>query len=237
MSGTELRRSAEDRGATTSRQARSSSTTLTEAAGNRHTALGSAASGFLAGVPGPVPLARAGVVLAPVAEEVDAEQRLRAGPPAEVDDLSGPDAVRLLAAPDVIAHERPRVGGADALPPLVVAAEEPAEADHVRGEIRDRGDEVLAPIIGVIVPGGLDGAVGDAERLHELHVQIGRDREERGGIDPQGVGTAACRRGREVRGGEGAESGRQRALPQEIASRASHGRCLWPTRRTSVRPE
>ena len=44
-------------------------------------------------------------------------------------------------------------------------------------------DDILAPLVPQVIPRRLDRAVGRAERLHELHVQIRRQLEARRGIN------------------------------------------------------
>jgi hypothetical protein len=56
------------------------------------------------------------------------------------------------------------------LPPFVVTAVKTTPAHHVRRKVIHNVDEVLAPVVDIVIPCGFDGAVGDAERLHELHV-------------------------------------------------------------------
>ena len=63
--------------------------------------------------------------------------------------------------------------------------------------------EILAPIVGVVVPGGFDGGIGDAEGFHELHVEVGGEVELGGGVERDGVGLGGGERG--GGGGQGEE--------------------------------
>ena len=118
------------------------------------------------------------VLPAAVRFEVDADERLRADPPAEVDELGGPDLVRLDAAPEQVEHRRtpPR---SDAFAPAVEIGEDPAPSHHRRPELARDLHDVVAPVVAQMVPGGFNGTVGRAERLHELHVKVGGQFEPR----------------------------------------------------------
>ena len=74
------------------------------------------------GVGGTISLLGRGVALFAVAQEIDAVERLGAHPPAEVDELVGAHAIRLLAAPDVVAHPGTLSRRTDTFAPPVVAA-------------------------------------------------------------------------------------------------------------------
>ncbi len=102
-----------------------------------------------------------------VAQEVDAVERLGAGAAAEIDELVGAGAVGLFAAP----------------------------TDGPGRQVLYRFGEVLASVVGIIVPARFDRAVGDAERLHELHVEVRRYVEQRFGIDDDGVRSGGQRSG------------------------------------------
>ena len=172
--------------------------------------------GGLGGVARAVALGRAGVVAAAVAEEVDAGKELGADLAAQARQLGRADAVPLPAAPDVVAHRWPAGGRAHTLAPPVVAGEQAAVADDVRRQVGGGGDEVAPPRVRVPVPGGLDRAVGQAERLHELHVEPGRDRKEGMRVDADEVGAR-----RHLRRGQRAGRGRH-AVTQQVAPRPPH---------------
>ncbi len=134
-----------------------------------------------------VALARRGVALLAVAEEVHAVERFGADPAAQVHKLMRADAVGLLAAPNVVAHPGPLVRRADSFAPLVVTAEQPAEAEDAGREVLSRGNEVAPPVVTIVVPRRLDRRIGDPQRLHELHVKPGRDVEQRLWVEHDGA--------------------------------------------------
>ena len=83
-----------------------------------------------------------------------------------------------IAAPQQVDHRRARLARPDAFAPAIEIREDAAPAHHRRRELRGDRHHVVAPAIRQVVPGRFDGAVGRAERLHELHVEIGRQLEQ-----------------------------------------------------------
>ena len=166
-------------------------------------------------------IARADAVLdlhvlpASVRFEVDADERLGRHPPAEVHELRGPDLVRLDAAPEQVDHRRTRAAGADAFTPSVEIGEDPAPPEHRRRQLARHLHHVVAPVVAQVIPGGLDGTVGHAERLHELHIKVGGQLEARREIDAEGGGR--LRRGAHAakRSGQGQTGRRQRRSLEE----------------------
>src|SRR5262249_51638183 len=118
-----------------------------------------------------------------IAGEVHAIKGLGANPSAQIDELVSSDAVGLLSSPKVVADDRAFGGRADSLSPFVMAAEEAAEANRARRQVFHGVNEVFAPILGIVVPTGLDGAIGHAKGLHELHIKPRRYCEFRLRID------------------------------------------------------
>ena len=156
-------------------------------------AVGHPRGGFV-GVGGSYAAFRLHVLLPPVRLEVDADQRFGADCPAQADELRGTHLVRLDSTPEQVQHRRPLVAWPDALPPSVEIRKDAAPPHHRRRQIARDRHHVVAPPIGEVVPGSFNRAVGRAERLHELHVEIRRQLEQRGGLDGQWGRTAALRR-------------------------------------------
>src|SRR6185503_583378 len=101
-----------------------------------------------------------------VADEVHAIHRLGIHSPAEIHELVRADAMGFPATPDVIAIRRALRWRPHALAPLVVTAQQTAEAHHPRRKVRRRVDEILPPIITLIIPRRFDRWIRDPERLH-----------------------------------------------------------------------
>ena len=118
-------------------------------------------------------------------------KRLRARPPAEIDELGGAHLVRLDSAPQQVEHGGTRRARPDAFPPAIEVGEDPAPPHHRRPELAGDLHDILAPLVAQMIPGRFDRTVGGAQRFHELHVEIGRQFEQRLRIDPDGAAVLA----------------------------------------------
>ena len=149
----------------------------------------------LAGIAGSITFLGAAVCLDAVAQEVDAVERFGAYAATQVHKFVRADAVGFLAPPDVVPHPRPTAGRPHAFSPLVITAEETAEAYGAGSKVFDCLDEIRTPVVGIVVPGRFHRSVGRAERLHELHVQIRGNVEQRCGVNQNRVGIGRSQAG------------------------------------------
>ena len=127
------------------------------------------------------------VLLAAVRLEVDADQRLRASTSAEVDEFAGAHLVRFDSAPQQVQHGWTRAARSDAFPPPIEVRKDTAPPHHRRRELARDLHDVVAPLIAHVIPGRFDGTIRRAQRFHELHVEIGRQFEQRLRIHQDGA--------------------------------------------------
>ena len=118
-----------------------------------------------------------------ITHEIDGDQRLRTYASAEIMEFKASDAIGLYSPPIIIVHGGAFIRGADAFPPFVITDKAAAPTDHIRCQILDSRYQILAPIVFAVIPGRIDRSVRYAQRLHKLHIHVGRDLKTGCGIN------------------------------------------------------
>ena len=107
--------------------------------------------------------------------EIDTDQGFHPSFPAKINKLMCAHLVVVNSSPQLIDHRLSLVHRSDTFFPTVIGNKAASPPQHGRGQLFGYINDILTPAIMIKIPCRIDRAIRSSQRLHKLHVQIGRD--------------------------------------------------------------